>query len=82
MTKMWDELHSEESLEKAVIPLLSPTGSSASLDGSTVMGGYTGLFVGGLPQGHTILQKRLGEFHRKQRFILFQVYFYGPATQL
>ncbi|XP_052056319.1 usherin [Apodemus sylvaticus] len=35
------------------------TGSSTSLNGSSVTGGYTGLFVGGLPQGHAILQKRL-----------------------
>ncbi|XP_032771366.1 usherin [Rattus rattus] len=35
------------------------TGSSASLNGSSMTGGYTTLFVGGLPQGHTVLQKRL-----------------------
>ncbi|XP_028616049.1 usherin isoform X2 [Grammomys surdaster] len=35
------------------------TGSSTSLNGSSMTGGYTGLFVGGLPQGHAILQKRL-----------------------
>ncbi|NP_067383.3 usherin precursor [Mus musculus] len=35
------------------------TGSSSSLNGSSVTGGYTGLFVGGVPQGHSVLQKRL-----------------------
>ncbi|XP_055465169.1 usherin [Psammomys obesus] len=34
------------------------TGSSTSLNESTVTGGYAGLFVGGLPPGHSILQKR------------------------
>ncbi|XP_069911419.1 usherin isoform X2 [Oryctolagus cuniculus] len=33
------------------------TGSSASLNGSTVIGENTGVFVGGLPQGYTILRK-------------------------
>ncbi|GAB1285872.1 Usherin [Apodemus speciosus] len=35
------------------------TGSSPSLNGSSMTGGYTELFVGGLPQGHAILQKKL-----------------------
>ncbi|XP_006890633.1 PREDICTED: usherin [Elephantulus edwardii] len=33
------------------------TGSSAALNGSTVIGDTTGIFVGGLPQGYTILRK-------------------------
>ncbi|KAI4537068.1 hypothetical protein MG293_013271, partial [Ovis ammon polii] len=33
------------------------TGSSATLDGGTVIGENTGVFVGGLPQGYTILRK-------------------------
>ncbi|KAG3258086.1 usherin, transcript variant X1 [Ictidomys tridecemlineatus] len=33
------------------------TGSSTSLNGSSIIGDNTGLFVGGLPQGYTILRK-------------------------
>ncbi|XP_041578632.1 usherin [Vulpes lagopus] len=33
------------------------TGSSATQNGSTIIGGNTGVFVGGLPQGYTILRK-------------------------
>ncbi|XP_040491950.1 usherin [Ursus maritimus] len=33
------------------------TGSSATPNGSTIIGGNTGVFVGGLPQGYTILRK-------------------------
>lgn len=68
--KICDESHCEDSPEEAVILISSPTGSSTSLNGSSVMGGYTGLFVGGLPQGHAILRKRRGEFHRKWKYIL------------
>ncbi|XP_003419924.2 usherin [Loxodonta africana] len=35
------------------------TGSSGTLNGSTVIGDNTGVFVGGLPQGYTILRKDL-----------------------
>ena len=37
-------------------------GSSATPNGSTIIGGNTGVFVGGLPQGYTILRKDPGEF--------------------
>ena len=67
--KICDEFHSEDLPEEAVVLLSSPTGSSTSLNGSSMTGGYTGLFVGGLPQGHAILQKRLGEFRRKWKYI-------------
>ncbi|KAI5940642.1 Usherin [Manis javanica] len=33
------------------------TGSSAALNGSTIIGESTGVFVGGLPQGYSILRK-------------------------
>ncbi|XP_013375386.1 PREDICTED: usherin isoform X1 [Chinchilla lanigera] len=33
------------------------TGSSAALNGSTIIGDNTGLFVGGLPHGYTVLRK-------------------------
>ena len=63
--KIRDESHSEDAPGEAIILISSPTGSSSSLNGSSVTGGYTGLFVGGVPQGHSVLQKRLGKFHRK-----------------
>ena len=44
-------------------------GSSTTLNGSTVIGENTGVFVGGLPQGYTILRKDSGEFGKGIEFI-------------
>ncbi|XP_052593935.1 usherin [Peromyscus californicus insignis] len=59
------------------------TGSSASLNGSTMMTGYTGLFVGGLPRGHSVLQKRLEIIQRGFVGCLKDVYItksYSPSV--
>lgn len=37
-------------------------GSSGALNGSTVIGENTGVFVGGLPRGHAMLRNDVGEF--------------------
>ena len=39
------------------------------MDGGTVIGENTGVFVGGLPQGYTILRKDSGEFGESIEFI-------------
>ena len=39
------------------------------MNGGTVIGENTGVFVGGLPQGYTILRKDSGEFGESIEFI-------------
>ncbi|KAB1258930.1 Usherin [Camelus dromedarius] len=64
------------------------TGSWATPNGSTVIGENTGVFVGGLPQGYTILRKDSGEFEQdivQKGFVgcLKDVYFmknYNPSA--
>nr|XP_004672060.2 usherin [Jaculus jaculus] len=59
------------------------TGSSASPNGSTVMGESSGLFVGGLPPGHTVLRKELETIQKGFVGCLKDVYFmknYNPSA--
>ncbi|XP_058895005.1 usherin [Kogia breviceps] len=59
------------------------TGSSATLNGSTVIGENTGVFVGGLPQGYTILRKDSDIIRKGFVGCLKDVYFmknYNPSA--
>lgn len=38
------------------------SGSSLATSGSTIIGENTGVFVGGLPQGYTIVREDVGEY--------------------
>lgn len=38
------------------------SGSSLATSGSTIIGENTGVFVGGLPQGYTVVRKDVGEY--------------------
>ncbi|KAM9109657.1 usherin isoform 1-T1 [Megaptera novaeangliae] len=59
------------------------TGSSTTLNGSTVIGENTGVFVGGLPQGYTILRKDSDIIQKGFVGCLKDVYFmknYNPSA--
>lgn len=43
------------------------------MNGGTVIGENTGVFVGGLPQGYTILRKDSGEFGESIEFICVSI---------
>uniref|UniRef100_A0A8D0R6P0 Usherin n=1 Tax=Sus scrofa TaxID=9823 RepID=A0A8D0R6P0_PIG len=59
------------------------TGSSSTLNGSTVIGENTGVFVGGLPQSYTILRKESDIIQKGFVGCLKDVYFmknYNPSA--
>lgn len=50
------------------------SGSSLATSGSTIIGENTGVFIGGLPQGYTIVRKDEGKYDKSVQFLKFYLW--------